>query len=369
MGAFAVLRRLTSAALCAAVLSGCSSSIVYDAYQMARAHYRQQHLQQQRLQSVEEYLTARYQRVLRESLPPGTPIEAATCPHIPDPDGYEIETCWMAAGSRRYPIRVARNPIDRRLNSALGVTPMTRRWMQKRVAQLLYSSYGIAPQVRCQVPSRFIPAAGSSYSCSLRGSNAIASKLTAVFPIASYWMEIVASPAPPDERVLHDALRADAHRVPGRIVAGIIYARDAALIRKYGPSIRASKVTCPKFLDLRPHRAVKCELSGDFGYATQVVTMIRDRLAFHSEGAVIGAADLKRDVLAQLRKQYAAGKAVRAGIDCGPGNEIFVAPMAYRYCEISGPPQYPKRLAIATMDPQGHYEIFFTNFSQSAYST
>ena len=368
MGAFAALRRLTSAALCAAVLTGCSSSIVYDAYQMARAHYRQQHRRQQRLQNVEAYLSARYQHVLRASLPPGTPIEAATCPHIPDPDGYEIETCWIAAGSRRYPVRVARNPIDRRLNSALGVTPIARDWMQKRVAQLLYSSYGIAPQVRCEVPSRFIPAAGSAYSCSLRGSNAIAPKLTAVFPNASYWMEIVASPAPPDERVLHDALRADAHHVPGRIVAELIYQRDAALSRKYAPSIPIGKVTCPKFLDLRPHRAVKCELILDDWATTQVVTMMRDRLVFYTEGAVIDGAGLKRSVLSELRKRYAGGKAVHAGIDCGSNHEIFVAPMAYRYCEISGPAQYPKRLAIATMDPQGHYEIFFTNFSQSAYS-
>jgi hypothetical protein len=329
---------------------------------MAQAHYREQH----RLQGLDDYLSARYKRVLRDALPPGTPVGTVTCPHLPDADGYEIETCWIAAGGRRYPLRVAQNPIDRHLNSALGVTPMTRTWMQARIAQLLYSSYGIAPQVRCEVPSRFIPGAGSTYSCALRGSNAIASKVTAVFPNASYWIEIVASPAPPDERVLQAAVRADAHRVPGRIVAGIIYKRDEALSRRYAPSMRVGKAKCPKFLDLRPHRSVKCELILDGWNTTQVITMMRGQLAFHTEGAVIDAARLKRSALAELRKRYRTGKA--GAIDCGPGKEIFVAPMAYRYCEISGPPQYPKRLAIATMDPQGHYEVFFTNFAQSAYS-
>lgn len=364
MGAFGVFKRLAAAALCAALLPGCSTSLLYDAYQIARTHYNEQH----RMQGVQEYLNRRYQPILRNYLPAGTRVESAVCPHMPDAGGYDIETCWMTAGSRAYPIRVSRNPIDRRLNSALGVTPMTRSTLETRLAQRIFSAYGVEPQVRCDVPERFIPPPRSTYSCTLRGSNAIGSRLTAVLPDGSYWIVAVASPPPPDERALRDALKANPRRVPGRIVAGIIYRREEALSRKYAPSIRIGKTKCPKLLDLRPRHAAECDVVIDEQMTTQLVTMLDDRLTFHSEGAVVDFATLKRITLAQLSKMYKTSAPVHAAINCDGANEIFTGPMGYHYCEITGPPYYPKRLAIATMDAEGHYDVFFTDFSQSAYS-
>jgi hypothetical protein len=97
------------------------------------------------------------------------------------------------------------------------------------------------------------------------------------------------------------------------------------------------------------------------------IAFVAGRLAYRTDGAWVDVPRLVAAEVRFLRKTRRTPSNAHVSIDCYRQNAVFVEPGGFHWCEVTGPKRYPKRLVIVGMDAEGHYDAFFSNFSQAAY--
>jgi len=107
------------------------------------------------------------------------------------------------------------------------------------------------------------------------------------------------------------------------------------------------------------------KFGGNFGH--ERVRFVQDRLAYRVDGADVNLDRVRPLYIQSLKRRYKTPPSVNVSIDCSADHVVLLQNGGYHWCEIEGPPQYPKRLVIAALDADGHYDVFTSNFSQSAW--
>jgi hypothetical protein len=200
--------------------------------------------------------------------------------------------------------------------------------------------------MRFSIPNTYV-------TCNVSGGGI--GKTVKIFVIDSgNWISLEAKPEPPDERALHAAYAANNGRhIRGSLIEHILLRRS----RGFASTRAIDSIKCPRFMNLDNERRSYCDMKIGGEWISERVAYIHDRLAFRMAGAYVPVQRLRRIV-----------SGAHVSLNCAESEFVFVPPSGYHWCEISGTPRYPKRLAIAAMDEEGHYDVFFTNFSQSAYA-
>jgi hypothetical protein len=347
----------------APLLSGCSP-----VYTIARDLIEAQSAQRQaasfptppRAQDPQPYLNARFRPELQRVLP-HTHIGFARCPSPPDAGGIEMVRCTITVGSTRIPILAQYNPADRHLNSTLAMSPLRRLTLERNAAQRIEAEYGITAQVSCpgplvrfSIPDTYIP-------CNVRANGGIERTIKLFVIDSGGWLSLEARPLPQDERELSAAYAAhNGSHIPGSIIEHIILRRSAA----FGSEPPVKLVKCPRFLKLDNERHVYCDIKAGDQWIAERIAYIHKRLAFRMGGTYVSLRRIEDALSTYVHSR--SGRAAHVSIDCAESDFVFLPPSGYHWCEISGPANYPKRLVITAMDKEGHYDMFFSNFSQSA---
>jgi hypothetical protein len=246
------------------------------------------------------------------------------------------------------------NPADRHLNSTLAMSVLPRSALEKNVAQRIEAEYGVSAPVSCTGPALQLSIPNTYISCNLRSSNAVGKTVRIFVVDTADWISLEAKREPPDEVALRAAYAKDGgRRIPGVLVERIIRKRGRALM-PFGSKPAPGSVKCPRFMNLANERRAYCDIETGQNEVSERVAFIHERLAFRIGGAYVPIEYVRRT----------AGRPV----NCDQQYFVFVPPSGYHWCEIPGAQKYPKRLVITAMDKDGHYDMFFSNFSQSAFA-
>lgn len=351
-------RRFMSLALllfACAQLSGCSPvyTIARDLIEASREQHEAASLPTPaRMAGVEAYLDGRFRPLLKRAFP-NSPIGYARCPQLPDEGGIEIARCSITAGSLTIPILTQNNPADRHLNSTLAMSLLPVAALEKNVERRIEAEYGVSALVRCTGPALRLSIPNTYISCNLRSRNSVGDTVRVFVIDTADWVSLEAKREPPDEVALRAAYAKDGgRRIPGMLVERII--RRRGQLMPFGSKPALSSIKCPRFMNLANERRVYCEIEAGQNEILERVAFIHDRLAFRMGGAYVPLEYVRR----------IAGRPV----NCAQQYFVFVPPSGYHWCEIPGVTKYPKRLVITAMDKDGHYDMFFSNFSQSAFA-
>jgi hypothetical protein len=311
--------------------------------------------------NVEPYLNRRYRPAMARVLP-HTPIGFAHCPAQPDFGGTELVRCTISVGSTAVPILVRYDPANTHLNSTLALSTLRRSSLERSMAQRVKAAYGIVAPVSCPGPQVRFSIPNTRILCHVRTDGALHDAVTAFVIDTADWISLEAQPLPPDEGELRAAFAAThGRRVPGSTIARIILARSPA----FGTRPPIDAVKCPRFLNLQNERRSLCSIEDGGTRVDEAVAFIHNRLAYRMAGAYVSMQRIQQ-VTADVEK-LRRGRTVHASIDCAERYFVFVPPEGYHWCEITAPHGYPKRLVITAMDVDGHYDMFFSNFEQSAF--